>query len=422
MTLTAQAVFTSFFTGDTANVISNTYSAGIVLAGGGPDNDNAMRWMLNRAGGGDVLVLRAAGSDGYNDYFFSELGATINSVETIRFNDAAAANSPYVIRRIQEAELIFLAGGNQTDYVDYWRDTPIATAMNEAINEKGITIGGTSAGMAVLGQFYYAPINQGAISQEALGNPFHPNVEGISVTPFLTIPFLANTITDTHFEARDRQGRTLVFLARAAQLSGQRPFGITANDATAICVDETGVASIFGDFPEYPDYAHFILPGCTDDAFGPETMEPNTPFTWSLEGRATSVYRVAGTPSGGNTFDLSTWLDGTGGSWQNWSVNNGQWIIDASGEPPVDCAISSVNNSVLPQATLFPNPLGAMTELINVNVPLRGSELFDGKGRSLQRFGPQQRQFNLQQLPAGIYWLRVTTLQGRERVWKVLKQ
>lgn len=40
-----------------------------VLAGGGTDNDDAMRWMLTRAKGGDVLVLRASGSNGYNNYF-----------------------------------------------------------------------------------------------------------------------------------------------------------------------------------------------------------------------------------------------------------------------------------------------------------------------------------------------------------------
>ena len=36
--------------------------------GGASENDAAMAWFLERAGGGDVLVLRASGSDGYNDY------------------------------------------------------------------------------------------------------------------------------------------------------------------------------------------------------------------------------------------------------------------------------------------------------------------------------------------------------------------
>lgn len=36
--------------------------------------DEAMKWFLNLANGGNVLVLRASGSDGYNNYFYSELG------------------------------------------------------------------------------------------------------------------------------------------------------------------------------------------------------------------------------------------------------------------------------------------------------------------------------------------------------------
>ena len=42
--------------------------------GGATENDNAMRWFLNLADGGDVVVLRTSGSDGYNDYMFNQLG------------------------------------------------------------------------------------------------------------------------------------------------------------------------------------------------------------------------------------------------------------------------------------------------------------------------------------------------------------
>jgi predicted membrane GTPase involved in stress response len=54
--------YTSFFSGDTADVTTEPIP-GIVLAGGGGDNDQAMQWMLERADSGDVVVLRASGSD-----------------------------------------------------------------------------------------------------------------------------------------------------------------------------------------------------------------------------------------------------------------------------------------------------------------------------------------------------------------------
>ena len=54
--------------------------------GGATEDDNAMKWFLQRANGGDVLVLKT-GSNGYNAYFYSELGIPLNSVETIVCNN-----------------------------------------------------------------------------------------------------------------------------------------------------------------------------------------------------------------------------------------------------------------------------------------------------------------------------------------------
>ena len=104
--------------------------------GGRTEDANAMRWFLVRADGGDVLVLRASGSDGYNDYFFDELGLTLNSVETIVFNNASAANDAYIHTAIREAEAIWLAGGDQSRYVDYWRGTVIDSLIRDAVSNR----------------------------------------------------------------------------------------------------------------------------------------------------------------------------------------------------------------------------------------------------------------------------------------------
>ena len=64
--------------------------------GGATEQDDAMIWFLQRAGGGDVLVLRTSGSDGYNDYFYSTLGVSLNYVETIVCKSAAASKEIYV--------------------------------------------------------------------------------------------------------------------------------------------------------------------------------------------------------------------------------------------------------------------------------------------------------------------------------------
>ncbi len=144
--------YTSWVVGSTADAIPTDFQAGLVLAGGGGDNNDAMRWMLNRAGGGDVVVLCASGTDGYNSYLYTSLGVTVNSVETILVNSRNAAEDPYVAQRVRNAEALFIAGGDQYDYYLYWKDTPLMEAINFLLNEKKATVGGASAGMAILGK------------------------------------------------------------------------------------------------------------------------------------------------------------------------------------------------------------------------------------------------------------------------------
>jgi len=56
--------YTSYFTGNSTDV-ATTPLGGLCLMGGATESDPAMVWFLERASGGDVLVLRASGSDGY---------------------------------------------------------------------------------------------------------------------------------------------------------------------------------------------------------------------------------------------------------------------------------------------------------------------------------------------------------------------
>jgi len=93
--------------------------------GGRTEDDGAMRWFLERSNGGDILVLRTSGSDGYNEYLFSQLGVQVHSVETILCHSRDASYDSYVHQRIQEAEAIWFAGGDQSTYVRYWRDSPV---------------------------------------------------------------------------------------------------------------------------------------------------------------------------------------------------------------------------------------------------------------------------------------------------------
>jgi cyanophycinase-like exopeptidase len=204
--------------GDAADV-SRTTAGGTMLMGGGTDVDAAFQWMISKSGGGDFLILRATGSDAYNAYVYG-LGG-VNSCETLLINSRTLANDPQVEAKIRGAEAVFIAGGNQANYVNFWKDTKVEDALNYVRNTKLCPIGGTSAGNAIAGSYYYSALNETITSSAALANPYDSNVT-IGANDFLNLPYLANTITDTHFNNPDRRGRLVAFLARMSKDAGVR--------------------------------------------------------------------------------------------------------------------------------------------------------------------------------------------------------
>ena len=415
--------YTNWIVGDTADYANpGTTLPGIVLAGGGGDNDQAMRWMLDRAGGGDVVVIRASGSDGYNDYFYSELGVGVNSVETIRFESGAAAESPYVINRIRDAECLFIAGGDQYDYYAYWKDTPVEEAINYLINEKGVPVGGTSAGMAILGQCYYTPSGSSLDAGEALGNPYHPDYEILGCNDFLDVPYSAYLVTDTHYEQRERPGRHVGMLARIAQEHNTRSFGIAANEYTAVAIDEFGLARAFGDYPEYEeDYVFFLQANCQDE-FLPEVMEEGVPLTWNRGRSAVKAYALPARPGGEGTFSLTDWQTGSGGEWQNWYVQDGELMRAFDTGPDCAAVLSDLGDIVSgQQLILFPNPTsGELFLQWPAGRKVEGVELRNAYGQVLRREAGAVRELSLQGLAPGVYFLEVK-MEGKILARKLVK-
>jgi len=328
----AQTPYRSYISGDAADV-QTRHRAGLVLAGGGRDNNNAMRWMLERADGGDVVVLRTNESDGYNDYFFRELGVRVNSVETLVIPNATVANIPEIATKLRAAELVFIAGGDQTQYVNAWRGTPVQEALNFLINQKRITVGGTSAGMAILCGLYYFPRALGVVSAEALSDPFHRNMREIGKQDFLNIPLLRNVLTDTHYDNRERAGRHVAMLARVEADWNMRAFGIACNERTVVCIDEQGIGRVFSESLGQPE-AYFLQSNCEFPVRSQEICVAGQRLTWNRGGRAVKVYKIQGDTTGSRTFNLNDWRTGSGGIWEDWFVEAGELRQQAGSPPP----------------------------------------------------------------------------------------
>lgn len=280
--------------------------AGIAMMGGGSDLDEAFRWLCGKANGGDFLILRAHGDDDYNPYVNGL--CKLNSVATLIIPDRESAQDPAVAAIIRHAEAVFIAGGDQARYVNFWRGTPVQDAINEGVVD-GKPIGGTSAGLAILGEFSYGALNDppddsSLSSSDALRDPLFTRIT--LVRDFLKVPHLNDTITDSHFAKRDRLGRSLAFLARLMQDGWSKsPHEIAIDEKSAVLVEADGQATVVGSGKG----AYFLRP-----TEAPVVCRQKQPLTF----RAISVYKA---PSGAH-FNLSSWT-GDGGASYSLSVEQG---------------------------------------------------------------------------------------------------
>ena len=306
--------YTSWVVGDTADVKTQPLG-GVLLAGGSTDVDAAMRWLLRRADGGDVLIIRATGSNGYNKYLFSDLGETVNSVETLLLNSRDLSTNADVLRKVRNAEAIFFAGGDQANYVNFYQGTPLADALNERIRA-GAMVGGTSAGCGILGGAYFTA-KQGTVrSEEALANPYDARVD-LRHDDFLRHPLLTNVFADMHYDNPDRQGRHLTFMARALTDWAVQPRGIGTDEQTAVAVLPDGSVRIFG-----RGTAYFLEAGNTK----PEICRAGQPLTWLAGKQAVRVWTLPGSADGTTGFEVVTFRPTTGSTAKTgfWYAENGE--------------------------------------------------------------------------------------------------
>jgi cyanophycinase len=291
--------------------VTVTSRPGFALMGGGSDLDEAFKWLCERGAGGDLVVLRSHGSNDYNPYI-AKL-CHMNSVATLVIGSRVAAEDPFVASTIAHASAIFIAGGDQGEYTTFWMRTPVQTELNAAL-KRGVPIGGTSAGLAVLGQFIYTslgdkPDDPNLDGKTAMADPYGPRIT--LDHDFLDIPILKNIITDTHFAKRDRMGRLLTFLARLNEPDG-KPLpadaahvrGIGVQERAAVLLEPDGEARVIGRGGAYfvdAAKASGTVAKATVLTFGPydvQKVAPGHAFnvkTWSGDATRYSLSVEAGT-------------------------------------------------------------------------------------------------------------------------------
>jgi cyanophycinase len=304
----AQAKWKYLRTGNTTDSTVQPRS-GFALMGGGAHQDPAFQWLCERTNGGDFLVLSAHDDDAYLKKTNEEIKAIcpLNSVATLSFSNRDDSADPKVVQIIKHAESIYLAGGDQSDYVRYWQDTPVQDAVNKHIAE-GKPLGGLSAGLAIMGEFSFSSMIDTIHSPDALRNPYGNEIA--LTRDFLRIPLLADTITDTHFVKRDRLGRLMVFMARILQDGWAKQIRAIAVDENAtLLVESDGASRVVGEGPVY-----FI-----EAAHAPEVCAYRKALTF----KDVAVQRVLP----GKTFQLKKWS----GEADNYTLTVTEGKVEASG-------------------------------------------------------------------------------------------
>jgi len=196
-------------------------------------------WMVEHGGDANVVILGVSGIDTNAANAFLAAGASnVTHLNVTSFN----ANAPEVAATIAAADIVWMRGGDQANYVTGWNGTLTEQAIR-SVWEKGGVVGGTSAGCAVLGDVVYDAIVGSLAPKAALQNAGHPFLtfthDFLNLTP--------GVIFDTHFTERGRLGRLPVMLARIYEDHGLDLIGVGVDDRTAFCVYPDGTAEVRGD-------------------------------------------------------------------------------------------------------------------------------------------------------------------------------
>ena len=161
----------------------------------------------------------------YED-LFKELGAA--EARALPYQNRSDAQREDWLEQLETATGIFLTGGNQLRISTILGGTPVAKAIRR-LNAKGVTVGGTSAGAAILSEHMIAFGTEGPTPRAGMATL----APGFGMTN--------RVIIDQHFRQRDRLGRLLSALA-------YNPFavGMGLDEDTAAFINPNDVVSVVG--------------------------------------------------------------------------------------------------------------------------------------------------------------------------------
>ena len=158
---------------------------------------------------------------------FGELA--VQNFEVLPLQEREQAFDPQVLQSLQQADGVFMSGGDQSRLMATIWETPVLQALHQAFHFRGCCIGGTSAGAAVMSRHMIA---QGP----AL---LRPRKDAIATD--IGLGLLPAAIVDQHFSERRRLARLLSVLAQRPDL-----LGVGIDEDTALVVERGQAIEVIG--------------------------------------------------------------------------------------------------------------------------------------------------------------------------------
>ncbi len=197
-------------------------------------------WFVLRADSGKIINIDVSDvAQGYADDFIS-CGADPSS-HPLQIATETAANDSVIYRELISAKGIFIEGGDQWPYISTWKGTLVEDAIHYVFEHGGV-IGGTSAGLAVMGSVAFSARFDSLHPEDAAYDPYSTQMQ--FEDDFLHI--LPGVLTDSHFHPRGRLGRLVPMLARRIQDYHEDLIGIGIDEKTALCLNPDQTGKIYG--------------------------------------------------------------------------------------------------------------------------------------------------------------------------------
>jgi len=219
----------------------------LLLIGGGSDrsietawNQIPYQWAVDHSINKRVAIIGYVDNEGfYEDYFIDNCNAV--AATYFKIANAEDADDAALYDTLITYGMVFIKGGNQANYYNYYKGTKTEEALEYIFNNGGV-IAGTSAGCAILSKVTYAALNNSADPLVSMRN--YQSTDITLRDDFLD--FFPGYVFDTHFGERGRFPRLVAFMENWKFNTGENIIGIGVDDLTTLAIDSTMIGTVYG--------------------------------------------------------------------------------------------------------------------------------------------------------------------------------